>query len=195
MPLGGVRDFIARRVVGDVKVYRIDDFNMDPPEIIKLHEHVETFSMRPKIKIEVSKPFDFEKKIECVARRVKFLREPVSSRNIKIKYFVKQDVKTQKLSFNKKIKTYSQLKQIQALPQERQNVIKLQRKKPDVASNEIILACYGPIVEGAVEKIVLNKQNGTLLVWYKKGSRQFKARFVYLIRRLGMGSKPEWRWI
>lgn len=88
-----------------------------------------------------------------------------------------------------------QLKQIQALPQERQNVIKLQRKKPDVASNEIILACYGPIVEGAVEKIVLNKQNGTLLVWYKKGSRQFKARFVYLIRRLGMGSKPEWRWI
>lgn len=195
MPLNGVRDFIARHVVGDLKVYRIDDFNMEQPEIVRPQKRVETYSMRPKIKIEVSKPFDFEKKIECAAKRVKFLREPVSSRNIKIKYFIKQDIKTHKLSFNKKIKTYSQLKEIQALPQERSNVLKLLKRKPNVANNEIILACYGPIVEGAVEKLVLNKQRGTLLIWYKKGSRQFKARYVYLIRRLGMGSKPEWRWV
>ena len=195
MPLEGVRDFIARRVVGDVKVYCIDDFRMEPPEIIKTQRRVETSSMRPQIKIEAAKPFNFEKKIECTAKHVKFLTKPVQARNVKIKRFIKQDVKTQKLSFSKKIKTYSQLKEVQALPQERQNVIKLQKKKPNTASNEMILACYGPIVEGAVEKIVLNKQRGTLLIWYKKGSRQFKASFVYLIRRLGMGSKPEWRWI
>ena len=63
-----------------------------------------------------------------------------------------------------------------------------------VSDNEMLLACYGPIVEGAVDRLVLNKQQGTLFVWYSSSSRQRKARNVYLIRRLGMNSKPEWRW-
>ena len=189
MPLDGVRDFIARHVIKDVPVYRIDDFRMDRPEIVKTPRKVATQRMYPKIKVEVSKTIDFESvrlKMRCTAKKAKFLTEPVHAKNVKIKRFVKQDVKT---------RTSSGLKQVQALPQERGNTLKLQKKRPNVANNEMLLACYGPIVEGAVEKLVLNKQRGTLLIWYKPGSRQFKARSVYLIRRLGMGSKPEWRWI
>ncbi|MBQ6775307.1 MAG: hypothetical protein IJP53_02515 [Synergistaceae bacterium] len=198
MPLDGVRDFIARHVIKDVPVYRIDDFRMDRPEIVKTPRRVATQRMYPKIKVEVSKTIDFESvrlKMRCTAKKAKFLTEPVHAKNVKIKRFVKQDVKTHTMSFDKKIRTSSGLKQVQALPQERGNTLKLQKKRPNVANNEMLLACYGPIVEGAVEKLVLNKQRGTLLIWYKPGSRQFKARSVYLIRRLGMGSKPEWRWI
>ena len=84
---------------------------------------------------------------------------------------------------------------LSALGQERANILKLQKKRPSIAKNEMILAWYSPIVDGAVERLVLDKQRGTLLVWYNPNSRQFKARGVYLIRRLGMSEKPEWRWI
>ena len=197
MAFEGMRDFIARHFTRDVKVYRIDDFRMERPEAVKIKKRVEVFHTFPEIKLSASNPFDFEKiakKITCTAKRFKLLNSPVKSRNIKIKRYVKQDVKTHTFSFNKKIKTFSPLKQIQALPQERKNMLKFQKKRPNIANNEMLLAWYGPIVEGAVEKLVLNKQRGTLLIWYNPGSRQFKARGVYLIRRLGLGSKPEWRW-
>ena len=195
MPFSGIRDFIARRVIRDVAVYKIDDFNVEPPEIVKTKKRVETQHIYPKINVSVGNPFDLDKKIPCSAKRYKLLTEQVKSQNQKIKRYVKQDVKTHKITLGKKIQTSSPLKQIQSYPQERANTLKIQKKKPAVASNEMLLACYGPIVEGAVEKLVLNKQRGTLLVWYNSGSRQHKARNVYLIRRLGMGSKPEWRWL
>ena len=198
MALEGMRDFIARHVIRDVKVFRIDDFNLEKPEVIKNKKKVEVYHTSPELKLTASNPFDLEKiakKIQCSAKRYNLLNAPVKSRNIKIKKFVKEDVKVHTFSFNKKIRTFSPLKQIQALPQERRNMLKFQKKRPNIANNEMVLAWYGPIVEGAVEKLVLNKQRGTLLVWYNPGSRQFKARGVYLIRRLGMGSKPEWRWL
>ncbi|MBQ7197397.1 MAG: hypothetical protein IJS40_08315 [Synergistaceae bacterium] len=195
MPLSGIRDFIARHAIRDVTVYRIDDFNVEPPEVVKTKTRVPTKRLYPQIKISVGNPFDLDKKIPCSAKRYKLLTEQVKSRNQKIKRYVKQDIKTHKITLGKKIKTSSPLKQVQAMPQERGNTLKILKKKPTVANNEMILACYGPIVEGAVEKLVLNKQRGTLLIWYNPGSRHNKAKNVYLIRRLGMGSKPEWRWL
>lgn len=197
MALEGMRNFIARHVVRDVKTYKIDDFRTEPPKVVKIKCRAETQAFRPEIKITASKPFNIEKiskKIQCNAKRFQLAFKPVQSRNQKIKSYVKQDVKVHTFSFNKKIRTFSQLKQIQAMPQERKNMLKFQKKRPNIANNEMLLAWYGPIVEGAVEKLVLNKQRGTLLIWYKPSSRQIKARGVYLIRRLGMSSKPEWRW-
>ena len=191
----GVRDFLARHAVKNLEVYHVDDFSVDPPEVVRLKSRVETFSGVPEIKISVSKPLKLSQKIECKAKRVKFDIKSASSRNVKIKRYVKQNIKTHKTLFNEKIKTSRILKEIRAMPQERQNILKLQKKRPPVANNEMILACYGPIVEGAVERLVLNKEKGTLLVWYSSGSRKANARYVYLIRRLGMGSKPEWRWL
>ena len=195
----GVRDFLARHAVRDIKVYRVDDFSIEPPEILKLKSRVETFNDIPEIKISTSRPFDASKEIECKAKRVNLSNSPVPSHNVKIKRYVKQNIKIHKLKFNEKIKTSSssklKLREVRAMPQERQNILKSIKKRPPVANNEMILACYGPIIEGAVERLVLNKERGTLLVWYNSGSRQMKARYVYLIRRLGMGSKPEWRWL
>ena len=149
MPFGKLRNFFARHVHKDINIYKIEDFNVEPPEIIKNQKSVKTEHADLKIKITASKIYDFEeKKIECPAKRYKLFTEPVSSKNQKIKRYIKQDIKTHKIKLEVRPQIYSPLKQIQNLPQERQNILKLQKKKPKVADNEMILACYGPIVEG-----------------------------------------------
>ncbi len=195
MPFGKFRDFFARHVHKEINVYKIDDFNLDRPEIIKNKTRVKVEHANLKIETTASNPFDLKgHKFECKALKYKLFSSPAKSYNQKIKRYVKQDVKTHKAKLVQSPKISFPLKQIQNLPQERRNILKLQKTKPKVADNEMILACYGPIVEGAVERLVLNKQQGTLFVWYSSSSRQRKARNVYLIRRLGMNAKPEWRW-
>ena len=193
----GVRDFLARHITRRVNVYRVDDFSIEPPEVHKNMKRVETFSMRPSIPAEVSRPFDFGEFTENVKRpavNVKFSGKGIKAKNIRVKRYVKEDIKTHKYQLMRKPKTWTMLKQVQALPQERANILRYMKKKPELSGGGVILACYGPVVEGAVLKLALNKQRGTLLVWYKPGSRQLKARNVYLVRRLGLGEKPEWRW-
>ena len=195
MPFGKILDFFARYSHKEINIYRIEDFNLDPPEITKIKKRVKTEHANLKIKIDVSKPYDFEeRKMACSAQKYKLFSEPVKAKNVKIKKYFKQDIKTHKIKLFERPKIYSPLKQVQAMPQERRNILKLQKNKIKVSDNEMLLACYGPIVEGAVDRLVLNKQQGTLFVWYSSSSRQRKARNVYLIRRLGMNSKPEWRW-
>ena len=193
----GLRDFIARRVTRRVDVYRIDDFSVEPPKTVSIIKRVDTVRLKPEIPCEFSRPFEFTEileKMKAPALNVKLSGKSAKAHNHRIKRFVKEDVKAHRLQLMKKPKTWTLLKQLQALPQERENVLKYMKKRPEALRGEVILACYGPIVEGGVLKLALNKQRGTLLVWYKAGSRQLKAKYAYLIRRLGLGGKPEWRW-
>ncbi len=193
----GVRDFIARHVSRRVNVYRIDGFVMEPPEVQKLLKRAETISVKPQITVGVSRPYDIyevREKMKRPAVSVKLAGKSANAKNYRIKRYVKEDVKSHRYELSRKLRTWSMLKQLQALPQERENKLKMMKKRPEVGRGEVMLACYGPIVEGAVLKLALNKQRGTLLVWYKAGSRQLRAKNVYLIRRLGLGEKPEWRW-
>ncbi len=194
----GLRDFFARRIKRHVDVYRIDDFTLEKPEVKKAVSRPDAINIKPSIEIKASRPFNFadiHENTKCSAVKFNFSEKSVNANNYRIKHYVKEDIKTHKYQLAKKIRTWSMLKQMQALPQERGNILKYVKKRPEVSKGEMILACYGPIVEGAVLKLALNKQHGTLLVWYKGGSRQLKAKNVYLIRRLGLGEKPEWRWL
>lgn len=194
----GIRDFIAGKLIRPVNVYRVDDFTVEPPEIHKVMDRPQTHTMKPEMHVGVSRPFDFVALLEKMKRpavNVALAGRKASAKNYRIKRYVKEDVRTHKYQLAHKPKTHSLLKQIQAMPQERENVLKYIKQRPETLKGEVILACYGPIVEGAVLKLALNKQRGTLLVWYKSGSRRLKAGYVYLIRRLGLGEKPEWRWL
>lgn len=193
----GLRDFLARHISRDVNVYRIDDFSIEAPEILRMIKRVETVRIKPEISCTVSKIYDADEMTERLKARavnVKISGKKVTSKTYRIKRYVKEDVKTHRHKLAGKPKVSNMTKQIQAVPLELPNVIKSMKKRPDSLRNEAVLACYGPIVEGGVLKLALNKQRGTLLVWYKPGSRQLKAKYVYLIRRLGLGGKPEWRW-
>ncbi len=193
----GLRDFLARHISRHVNVYRVDDFSVEPPEIVRMIKRVDVERMKPEISCTVSKPFDLHEmteRLKAKAVNVKFTGKNAEAKSYRIKRYVKEDVKTHrhKLAGRPQIKTV--LKQSQSLPVELPNIIRSMKKRPESLKGEAVLACYGPIVEGSVLKLALNKQRGTLLVWYKPGSRQLKAKYVYLIRRLGLGGKPEWRW-
>ena len=193
----GLRDFLARHITRSVDVYRIDDFSIEPPNVTSIMKRVDTVKVKPEIVCNVSRPYYFAaaaEKMKVSAMNVKLAGKTAQSHNYRIKRFVKEDVKVHRLQLGKKPKTWTLLKQVQALPQERVNILKYMKKRPETLRGEAVLACYGPIVEGGVLKLALNKQRGTLLVWYKAGSRQLKAKYAYLIRRLGLGGKPEWRW-
>ncbi len=193
----GLRDFLARHISRNVNVYRVDDFSIEAPETVSMIKRVETVRIKPEISCTVSKIYDADEMTERLKARavnVKLSGRKAVAKSYRIKRYVKEDVKTQRAKLAGKPKVSDMTKQIQAVPLELPNVIKSMKKRPDSLRNEVVLACYGPIVEGSVLKLALNKQRGTLLVWYKPGSRQLKAKYVYLIRRLGLGGKPEWRW-
>ena len=65
----------------------------------------------------------------------------------------------------------------------------------EVLPGVAVLAWYGPLIEGAVVKLALNRQRGTLFIWYNPRSRHFKPAGLFLARRLGAGAKPEWLWV
>ena len=193
----GLRDFLARHISRKINVYRVDGFGIEPPETVSMMKRVETVSMKPEIPCAVSRPCDFaemSEKMRVSAVNAKLSGKIASAKSYRIKRYVKEDVKTHRHKLAVKPKIQTMQKQIQATPIELPNILRTMKKRPESARGEVVLACYGPIVEGSVLKLALNKQRGTLLVWYKAGSRQLQAKYVYLIRRLGLGGKPEWRW-
>ncbi len=104
-------------------------------------------------------------------------------------------LKVNKAQVNIMLRVRPDLKRVLDMPQGRINKLKWNRKSLQVRSNEAVLAYYEPIIEGAVNKLALDKVSGKLFVWYNPRSRQSKPRAVYLVRRLGLGEKPEWRWL
>ncbi|MBQ6774363.1 MAG: hypothetical protein IJP48_09925 [Synergistaceae bacterium] len=193
-----LRKSLARKLFRDINIHRLDEAFMT--DLIPTHKvrdsGLETRRITPSVKINISKFPGLAQKREFAVRikSVNFMTKTVTTRRFKIKRFTKQDIRVKTLQkFN--MKTWSGYKKIIAMPQERSNRLKFIKTRPQVLNNEMILAWYGPIVDGAVIKLALNKQRGTLLVWYNPRSRQFNAKGVYLIRRLGLGSKPEWRWV
>ena len=86
------------------------------------------------------------------------------------------------------------MKRMLILPQERTNRLQWQLARPK-KEGEMILAWYGPVIEEAVMKLTLNKQQGTLLIWYNPQSRRFDPKGIYLYRRLCLHGDFEWRWM
>ena len=193
-----LRVSLARKLFRDIQVHRLDEaFLTDLVPTHKLRDsRLETHKVTPEVKVNVSTFPELGRKREFAVRikSVNFTTNQVNVRKYKIKTFTKKDIRVHSLRMFS-MTTWNGYKRIIAMPQERANRLKFVKTRPQVLNNEMILAWYGPIVDGAVIKLALNKQRGTLLVWYNPRSRQFNAKGVYLIRRLGLGSKPEWRWV
>ncbi len=190
----GIRSYFARHIKKHIDVYRIDDFNLEPPDIHTLEHEVNVFRIEPSMTVNVTS-WTSSIKMKCRAESRIFSEYRVNAKSYLVKRYVKQNVKAYSHEVKSKIKVHDAMKLIRDMPLELSDMLKYQSVKPKLLNNEMLLAWYGPIVEGAVIKLVWNKQRGTLLVWYNPQSRQYKAKGVYLIRRLGFGEKPEWRWV
>ena len=190
----GIRDYFSRHVFKHIDVYKIDDFALEPPEIHKLNHEVKTHSMIPEVKVSVHSE-QMYLRIKCKAVSQVLTERRVKAKSNLVKRYVKQDIKAYGQVLKPKVKVHDAMRYIRDMPVEFSDMLKYQSKKPKLLPGEMLLAWYSPIVEGAVIKLVWNKQRGTLLVWYNHRSKQFKSRGVFLFRRLGLGEKPEWRWV
>ena len=193
--LESVRGFIARKTSGHVEVHTLDDAFVT--ELLETHttrKSVDTYTIDPDISVNV-RTVDLHSEHKCKVDGFRLKKEPVNINGFRVRRFTKHDVKVHGLPKRKKLNIWTATKKIQALPIELENKLRFQKNRPAFAKNESVLAWYWPIVQEAVIKLALNNQRGTLLVWYNPQSRHGKAKGAYLIRRLGLGEKPELRWV
>jgi len=191
LSLAEIREYFSRHFLGRVRVKRCDP-SLPLPECHLLRRTVETHPIRTRMRILSAELFSIGG-MSCSHRGFRFSSQLVRVRGSRITRYVPQEIVVGRVS-PLSVRVLSDLRRAVRLPQERDNRLQWQRSRPR-APGEMILAWYGPIVEGAVAKLALNKQRGTLLIWYNPQSRHFNPRGLYLYRRLGKNEKPEWRWV
>lgn len=191
MSLAEIREYFSRHFLGRVRVNRCDP-PLPPPVCHVLRRTVETHPIRTRMRVLSAELFSVGS-MSCSHRGFRFSSQLVQVRGSRITRYVPQEIAVGRMS-PLSVRVLSDLRRAFKLPQERENRLQWQRSRPR-APGEMILAWYGPIVEGAVVKLALNKQRGTLLIWYNPQSRHFNPRGLYLYRRLGKDEKPEWRWV
>ena len=189
-----IREYFSRHVLGRGKIKSLN-LRIHRPLILTLRSQVETYPLRTKLQINSPEILAMKGSFTCSSQGFRFAAQLVSVKGDKIRRYIAQEIKVKKFKLINNIKPENALKKIINYPQERTNRLKWQRKRPALSQGEMVLAYYGPIVEGAAVKFILNKQRGTLLVWYNTNSRKFDARGVFLCKKLGANSKPEWRWL
>jgi hypothetical protein len=137
--------------------------------------------------------FLVHEKIACSSRGFRFAAQLIKTKGAKIRRYVREEMRVGTLP-KLKSKVREGMKRVAVLPQERTNRLQWQPVRPK-KEGEMILAWYGPVIEEAVVKLTLNKQQGTLLIWYNPQSRRFDPKGIYLYRRLGIHGEFQWRWM
>lgn len=83
-----------------------------------------------------------------------------------------------------------------SLPQERVSRLSQIKHRPSaLRTGEIPLALFYPLLQDNLEKSILNREKGTLLLWYNSSNRVSSSRALLLLRRTGGEGGLEWRWI
>jgi hypothetical protein len=165
---------------------------MVPPQIFSLKRVVATRPIRTKMNVAGSTFFTFSG-VACSNQGFRFSSQLVSARGSKIARYAQGEIETHTVSWPKAT-VRTDRKRMTILPQERTSRLQWQRIRPK-KEGEVILAWFGPIIEEAIVKLTLNKQQGTLLIWYNPQSRHFNASGLYLYRHMGRNENLEWRWV
>lgn len=192
MALEEIRSYFARHVLGRLRV-RCGTPAMEPPAVGTLRRSAEVHPMRTRMQVRVPALLSFHGGIECSSRGFRFSRELVRVRGEKVRRRV-PTVAAVQASLVRGARPRDGLRRALALPQERVNRLTARIPRPNLPG-VAVLAWYGPLIEGAVVKLALNRQRGTLFIWYNPRSRHFKPAGLFLCRRLGAGAKPEWLWV
>jgi hypothetical protein len=192
LPVGqDIKDYFSRHFLGRIKIKNLN-CAMEPLQVVALRREVKTYPIRTKMNVIGSAFFTFSG-VACSNRGFRFSGELVKTRGAKIARYIPEEIRIRSVTWLR-AKVRSDKKRMEVLPQERTSRLQWQRLRPQ-QRGEVLLAWFGPIVEEAIVKLTLNKQQGTLLIWYNPQSRHFNASGLYLYRRLGIGENLEWRWV
>ena len=192
MALEEIRSYFARHVLGRLRV-RCGTPAMESPAVGTLRRGAEVHPMRTRMQVRAPALLSFRGGLECSSRGFRFSRDLVRVHGERVRRRV-PTAAAARMSLVRSVRSKDGLRRVLALPQERGNRLTARTPRPNLPG-VAVLAWYGPLIEGAVVKLALNRQRGTLFIWYNPRSRHFKPAGLFLARRLGAGAKPEWLWV
>ncbi|NLL36252.1 MAG: hypothetical protein GX256_01875 [Fretibacterium sp.] len=191
MSFQGLKDYFSRHFLGRVKVYSYL-WTFEVPQTVSLRRVVETHPVRTSIRVLSAALLPLEG-LRCHNKEFRFPAHMVRVYGEKVRSYAPREIVVRGFS-PLRVVALQDLKRAMLLPLEKENRLAWLKERPQ-KTGELILAWFGPIIEEALVKLVLNKQRGTLLIWYNPHSRHFLARSLYLYRRLGPRQKPGWQWV
>lgn len=189
----GIREYFSRHLLGRLNIFSVP---------IGDHE-VKSLSLKRKIDIlgslmkpRVVSPARFTLgKIVCISNGIKFGNFNVPVHGGRVEKYAPGEIKVKKPAFKFSIKQKKWKKGFISLPQERHNRLKFIPFSSRISrKGELNLAYFYPIIEDIVARLVLNKQDGTLFVWYNQNVRGFAPKGLYMYKRMGE-KDVDWRWV
>jgi len=108
------------------------------------------------------------------------------------------DVNVKEVKLHKPVSVRSKVNLCRALPQTRTNKAIYARREQFCEKGAIPIAIFCPIIKGKVVKLVLNKNDGVLLVWYSSDRGSDAPYYLALCRKLYGQSSGEdvfWLWV
>jgi len=188
-----IRKYFSRAFLGRIPVRSIS-LNEQKVNILSLSREIEIH--KGNVKARIVSPLKFAcGKLACVSSGMKMKSLFAKVMGDKIKSYASGDIKAKRISVKISAKLRKWLRNFALLPHERQNRLSFVPKKDRIIDkNEFNLAYFQPIIHDNVIKLVLNKQNGSLLIWYNSISRSYNSKGLYMYKRLG-DKDVDWRWV
>ena len=188
-----IRKYFSRYFLGRIPVYSLR-FDKHKINILSSCRNVEV--CRAVVKTSIVSPLQFAcGKLACVSSGMKMKKLSAKILGGRIKSYAPGEIKAKKALLNIAVKIRKWRKQFELLPQERRNRLSFIPKNERVINkNEFNLAYFQPIIHDNVIRLVLNKQNGSLFIWYNSLSRSFDPKGLYMYKRLG-NKDIDWRWV
>jgi hypothetical protein len=188
-----IRNYFSRYFLGRIPVHSFC-INEQKISVLNLNRDVEVY--RGSVKARIISPLKFAcGKLVCASGGFKMKNWAAKILGGKVKSYAPGEIKAKGIPLKIAVKLQKWRKQCLLLPQERRNRLSFIPKSERVSNaKELNLAYFQPIIHDNVAKLVLNKQNGSLFVWYNSISRCFDPKGLYMYKRLGE-KDIDWRWV
>lgn len=188
----GIREYFSRHLLGRLKVFSLP---LDGREVnVMSHKReVEVRGHAARERIVSSRKFIIEK-IICASSVINVKNFESSVKGGKVAKYASGEINVKKIKLKFAARPQKWTKEFLSLPQERHNRLKfLAEKNRKNAPGELNLAYFYPIIEDNIVKLVLNKQDGTLFIWYNPNARSFVPKGLYMVKHMGE-KEIGWKW-
>lgn len=188
----GIREYFSRHLFGHLKVLSFPIAARDL-EVLSPKRAVAALGNPIRARV-VSSVRTAIGKIECKSSALNLREFKTSVKGGKVARYAPGEIKAKKLKIKFAVGIKRWKKEFAALPQQRKNRLKfVPENMRRYQKGELELAYFWPIIENNVARLILNKQDGTLFVWYNPDARAFAPKGLFMFKRFGE-KDVGWRW-
>lgn len=184
------KEVLLRLFLGRVKVRHLQS-NSKMFQVFSLYRSIPIHKILSEVHVSTLSLLENGTQHEPYVSTLSLLKNDVQVHSVVLSSFLTR-VHSFKTRMNK-VTIKSGIQIMRALPQTRENRSSSHLLKPR-KDGHAFLALFSPIIEKALVKSVLNKETGTLLIWYNSQSRSFFSQSLVLFSRLGKNGGLVWEW-